>query len=182
MLVVVGSLLLQWFAWFKRNPIVGEREREIQRILELETEVGLLENRWTDSQDRRALADQRLNRARNRLFLGDPLSPAWTTQIADSPEKSALTFTVQPGRPIEHPGYSEHLAILPTTWRVRQAPGEGSDLFQDLHAFLEQITTDQIKWMDLTELNISGNEVEPTHAHFQLRLWFHVEPEEEEAS
>ncbi|MFT5467009.1 MAG: hypothetical protein ACI8UO_002112 [Verrucomicrobiales bacterium] len=167
--VVVVALGVQWFTWFKRNPVIAVKQAEIQAILELEAEVRTMEADWSEEEAEKVAS--RLRDAQAQLFDGDPKSSTWSAQIQNPPQIPGMEVSVRPESTIEHPEYADKLEILPTVWMLKQV-SEDADIFSAVLVIMNNLATRQQKWMDLSELIINGNEEAPSEAQFQMRLWF----------
>lgn len=184
LLVVAGTLMLQWWTWFRRYPLIAQKQQEVQQVLQLEGEVQRLAGAW--SEDAAAQVEAELGRAREQLFTGDTGTVACLDQLQQPTRAPTLAINVrlQEGHP--HPQSSDALMIVPTFWEVAApierkptvstsaVPIQGGDLLK----LLQELTTNQPKRMDLVELRVTGDGSNMTQARVGFRLWFLNEKEE----
>jgi hypothetical protein len=189
LLVVAGTLTLQWWTWFRRYPLIAQKQLELRGVLQLEGEVQRLEGSW--SKDTAAQVEAKLQQARERLFTGDTGTAACFDQL-QQPTRAptlALNAKLQGGQP--HPEFGDTLTIVPTFLEVAApkapTPAAGTPTVSmqgGLLTLLQDLTTNQPKRMDLVELSVSGDGSNMTKARVGFRLWFLKEEEkvEEEGS
>jgi hypothetical protein len=194
LLVVAGTLTLEWWTWFKRYPLIAQKQQEVQRVLQLEGEVQRLAGAWSEDDATRTQA--KLDQARAHLFTGDTAAASCFDQL-NQPSRAptlAINVKLQSGQP--HPHSSDTLTIVPTVWEVTTPvvrtpvgnPIVGAPAVSmqgGLLKLLQDLTANQPKRMDLVELSVLGDGHNMTSAKVGFRLWFLKEKEEkadEEAS
>jgi hypothetical protein len=194
LLVVVGVLTLEWWTWFRRFPLIAQKQQEVQRVLQLEGEVQRLGGAWSEQDAARIEAQ--LEQARERLFTGSMGNASCFDQLQQPTREPSLAINVkmQEGQP--HPLSGDSLMIVPTFWEVTPAivraavggPPVGmppGSMQAAVLKLLQELTTNQPKRMELVELSVSGDGNNLTRARLGFRLWFLKEKEEaakEEAS
>lgn len=183
LLLVACTLTMQWWTWFRRYPLIAQKQQEVQQALHLESEVQLLAGAWSD--DAAAQVEARLDRARQLLFTGDASTVACLDQLRQPAGAPTLAISVklQEGQP--HPQSTDTLTIVPTFWEVTPPPASkqnagvpAASMQQGLLKLLQELTTDQPKRMDLVELSVWGDGASMTRARVGFRLWFEKEKEE----
>ncbi|MEZ0277245.1 MAG: hypothetical protein ACAH88_20200 [Roseimicrobium sp.] len=179
-LVVAGTLTLQWWTWFRRYPLIAQKQQEVQQVLQLEGEVQRLAGAW--SEDAAAQTEAKLKQAREQLFTGNTGTTACLDQLQQPTHAPTLAIKVQLQEGLPHPQSSDTLTIVPTFWEVtlptdkptgKPAVGTPTVSMQGgLLKLLQELTTNQPKRMDLVELSVSGDGSNMTRARVGFRLWF----------
>jgi hypothetical protein len=184
LLVVAGTLTLQWWTWFRRYPLIAQKQQEVQQVHQLDGEVQRLAGAW--SEDNAAQTEAELKRAREHLFSGDIGTPACLDQLQQPTRAPNLAINVKLGSGRPHPQSSDTLMIVPTSWEVTVPkvgpPNVGTPTVSmqgDLLKLLQELTTNQPKRMDLVELSVLGDGSNMTQAKIGFRLWFRTEKEGE---
>ncbi|MFT4637933.1 MAG: hypothetical protein ACI8T1_001249 [Verrucomicrobiales bacterium] len=166
---IVIALGLQWFCWFRRHPIVIQRQVDIRAVEKLEEEVEKLKRSWSEEEE--AAVESQLQKAHEQLFIGDPKPGAWSEEV-DPPESLAsIAARVKVGEPIPHPRHASSLLIAPTLWDLDLGKSGRPNLTAILE-FLKGLTSDQDKRMDLVSLVISGDGRTLKGVELGLDLWF----------
>ena len=185
LLLVTATLTLEWWTWFRRYPLIAQKQQEVQQVLQLEGEVQRLAGTW--SEDAAAQVETKLQQARERLFTGDTGSTACLGQLQEPTRAPTLAINVKLHQAQPHPQSSDTLTIVPTFWEVtpptvgKLAVGAPTDSMQGgLLKLLQELTTNQPKRMDLVELSVSGDGSSMTQARVGFRLWFLNEKEKDD--
>ncbi len=181
LLLVAGTLTLEWWTWFRRYPLIAQKQAEVQQGCKLEGEVQQLEPAWSEAAA--AQAEAKLQQARAHLFTGDTNTAACLDQLQQPTRAPTLAINVklQEGQP--HPQSSDTLMIVPTVWEVA-SPTIGTptaSMQGPLLKLLQELTTNQPKRMDLVELSVLGDGSNMIQAKIGFRLWFPKEKEKEKA-
>jgi hypothetical protein len=189
LLLVAATLTLEWWTWFRRYPLIAQKQQEVQQVLQLEGEVQRLAGAW--SEDAAAQVEAKLQQAREHLFTGDTGTTACLDQLQQPARVPTLAINVKLQGGLPHPQSSDTLTIVPTFWEVtaptvgqvgggKPANGTSSASMQEgLLKLLQELTTNQPKRMDLVELSVVGDGNNMTQARVGFRLWFLNEKEGE---
>lgn len=171
-LLIVVAIGLQWFCWSYRHPTVTQRRAEIRDVSRLEDEVEKLERRW--SEEDAAEVDSRLQQVRQHLFVGAPEPGGWSEEVEQPDSPMAMAARVSLGDPIPHPRHSNDLLIVPTEWTLDLKSSRHPD-YSAILEFLQNLTTDQAKRMDLVSITASGDGRSLTNVELGIDLWFQKE-------
>lgn len=172
LLLLAAALALQWWTWFRRFPLIAQKQSEMHQVFRLEGEVQQMKLGW--SADESLKVEKGLKQAREHLFTGETNSAACFNQIHQPAHTPALAIDVTLQEALPHPQHSDTLLVVPTLWDLKPAVGGSSDvpLQGVLLSFLQELTTNQPKRMDLVELTVNGDGKALTHAQAVVRLWF----------
>jgi hypothetical protein len=184
-LVLAGTLTLEWWTWCRRYPLIAQRQQEVQQVHQLEGEVQRLQGAW--SEDDAVQTEAALQRAREHLFTGNTGTAACLDQLQQPAHAPALNINVKLGSVQPHPQFNDTLMIVPTSWEVTApiVPGKPTSaapsvsIQEGLLELLQELTTNQPKRMDLVDLNVVGDGSNMTQAKVGFRLWFLKDKHEE---
>jgi hypothetical protein len=185
-LVLAGTSTLEWWTWFRRYPLIAQKQQEVQQVHQLEGEVQRLAGMW--SEDDATKTEVELQRAHEHLFTGSTATAACLDQLQQPAHAPALNINVKLGAVQPHPQFNETLMIVPTSWEVTApiVPGKPTtsaapsvSIQEGLLKLLQELTTGQPKRMDLVDLSVVGDGSNMTQAKVGFRLWFLKEKQEE---